>query len=166
MKRKVLALLICAMLCLCFVSCGSDGDGDGSASARDIFYIEYNNVKVELGAKADGVLPALGEATSVKSVGNCGGLGEQIKYTYPSIVIYTLKADGEETLDQIDLLDDLVTTSEGIYIGSAKADVESAYGTPDKSSDSSLQYSEGNCYLAFGLNGGEVVSITLMRETN
>jgi hypothetical protein len=79
---------------------------------------------------------------------------------------YTLKADGKETIDQIDLLDDLVTTSAGIYIGSAASDVEASYGTPTKQTDSSIQYKEGNCYLAFGIKDGDVASITFMRETN
>jgi hypothetical protein len=110
--------------------------------------------------------PAQIDMVDAQSVGNCGGLGEQIKYTYPSIVIYTLKADGKETIDQIDLLDDLVTTSAGIYIGSAASDVEASYGTPTKQTDSSIQYKEGNCYLAFGIKNREVASITFMRKTN
>ena len=166
MKKIFSLFILCALLCTCFVSCNSNGDNGGSDTAKDIFAVNVNGVKVELGADAEGVLGALGEATSTKSVGNCGGLGEQIKYTYPSIVIYTLKADGKETIDQIDLLDDLVATSAGIYIGSTASDVESAYGTPAKKSDSTIQYKEGNCYLAFGISGGEVTSVTLMRETN
>ena len=168
MKKLFLLLISCALLCTCLVACNGNGNGNdgGSDAAKDIFYVTVNGVKVELGADAADVFGALGEAISVKSVGNCGGLGEQIKYTYPSIVIYTLKADGKETVDQIDLLDDLVTTSAGIYIGSAASDVEASYGTPAKQTDSSIQYKEGNCYLAFGISEGAISSITLMRETN
>ena len=166
MKKLFLLLISCALLCTCLVACNGDGGNGGSDAAKDIFYVTVNGVKVELGADAEDVLGTLGEAISIKSVGNCGGLGEQIKYTYPSIVIYTLKADGKETVDQIDLLDDLVSTSVGIYIGSAASDVEAAYGTPTKQTDSSIQYKEGNCYLAFGISDGAISSITLMRETN
>ena len=162
MKKIIAIILACVTICLCLASCG----GDGSANARDIYKVEYNGVELKLGEDATPVINALGEASSVKEIGDCGGFGAQVKYTYPSVVVYTLKNDEGETVDQIDLLDDLVATPEGIYIGSAAADVESAYGEPNSKSDSSIIYKDGNCFLKFGIADGEVSSISILRETN
>ena len=162
MKKIIAIILACVTICLCLASCG----GDGSANARDIYKVEYNGVELKLGEDATPVINALGEASSIKEIGDCGGFGAQVKYTYPSVVVYTLKNDESETVDQIDLLDDLVATPEGIYIGSAAADVESAYGEPNSKSDSSIIYKDGNCFLKFGIADGEVSSISILRETN
>jgi len=168
--RFIACALVCAMLCTCFAACGGednkDGDDSSKSNGSDIYYIEYNGAKISLGAAADGILGKLGTPTSTKEIGDCGGLGAQVKYTYPSIVIYTLKTDDGETIDQVDVLDDLVETPKGIHIGSAKSDVESKYGTPASANDSSVQYVSGNKYLQFGISNGEVSSISLLRKTN
>ena len=164
MKKIIAMALVSVMICLCLASCGDNGDG-GSSTARDIYNVEYNGVKIALGEDAAPIIKALGEASSVKEIGDCGGFGAQVKYTYPSVVVYTLKNDDGETVDQIDLLDDLVTTSAGIYIGSSKSDVESAHGAPDSASDSSIIYKDGNCFLKFGITDGEVSTVSILRET-
>ena len=73
--------------------------------------------------------------------------------------------DGDKIVDQIELKNDGAETSKGIYIGSASADVEKKHGAPDKSTDSSIQYISGNKYLKFGIENGEVKSISLLRVT-
>lgn len=175
MKKIISVILLIAILCtgcIALAACGGDDDkdndggknGDASGSAS-IFYIEYKGVKIELGKPAEGIIEKLGAPSDKKEIGDCGGLGAQVKYSYPSIVIYTLKTDDGETIDQIDILDDLVTTSKGIYIGSASADVEKKHGAPNKSTDTSIQYISGNKYLKFGIENGEVKSISLLRVT-
>ena len=166
MKKIIAIALLCAMLCLCFVACGGDEDKGDNAAQRDIYNIVYNGVTIKLGDNAASVIDKLGEATSVKEIGDCGGFGAQVKYTYPSVVVYTLKNDEGETIDQIDLLDDIVTTPEGIYIGSSASDVENKYGEADSVTDSAIIYNDGNCFLKFGIKNGEVVSVSILRETN
>lgn len=166
MKRIVALLLTFIMICFTLAACGEDdNNGDNANGTANVFFVEYKNTKIELGAKAESVISALGAPSSKKEIGDCGGLGAQIKYTYPSIVIYTLKTADGETVDQVELLDDLVTSSKGVYIGNTKDDVIKSYGEPNNSSDTSLQYINGNKYLKFGLENGKVVSISLLRET-
>lgn len=167
MKKIIAMILLCTTLCFCFAACGGDEGGDGnSTNARDIYNIVYNGVNIKLGDNAASVIDKLGEATSVKEIGDCGGFGAQVKYTYPSVVVYTLKNDDGETVDQIDLLDDIVTTPKGIYIGSPASDVEKEYGKADSATDSAIIYNDGNCFLKFGIKNQEVVSVSILRETN
>ena len=176
MKKIISVILLIAILCsgcIALAACGGDDDkendsgkdGGANGGSASVFYIEYKGVKIELGKPAEGIIEKLGAPSDKKEIGDCGGLGAQVKYSYPSIVIYTLKTDDGETVDQIDILDDLVTTAKGIYIGSASADVEKKHGAPNKSTDTSIQYISGNKYLKFGIENGEVKSISLLRVT-
>ena len=163
MKRIVafiLALGCCVGLALTFCSCNDKGTG-----GNDIFYMEYNGTKIELGAKSDSVISKLGTAKSVKELGDCGGFGAQIKYTYSDIELYTLKSNDGETVDQIEFTSDLVSTSKNISLGDSKDKVIEAYGEPQEQNDRDIMYTEGNMTLKFKVDGGKVVAIDYIRST-
>ena len=164
MKRIItwiLALVCCLALEFTFVAC----NGGEQENKGDIFYMSYNGTKIELDTKAAGVISALGEANSVKELGDCGGLGAQVKYTYNDIELYTLKSGDEETVDQISFTSDLVSTSKNISLGDSKDKVIEAYGEPTKQSDGDILYTEGDLTLKFKLEGGKVSAIDYIRVT-
>lgn len=156
----VLSILCCFALVIGFNSCQQEAKESG-----DVFYMEYKGTKIELGAKADSIISALGEAKSVKELGDCGGLGAQVKYTYSDIELYTLKSADGETVDGISFTSDLVSTSKGIFIGDSSDKVTEAYGQPTEQSDSSMIYTEGNMSLKFKLDGGVVSAVDYLRST-
>ncbi|MBQ8849610.1 MAG: hypothetical protein IJ011_04685 [Clostridia bacterium] len=160
---RIFALALAAMLTLCvFVACdNSSGDGEDEAKAG-VYAIEYNGTKVELGKKADSALSALGEPISAQNTGNCGGLGETIRYDYSAFVMVVVDyEDGDKIIDQIELKNDGAETSKGIYIGSSEADVKSAYGDADSTSGSALVYEDNGKHLEIGITDGAVSSIVL-----
>ena len=55
-------------------------------------------------------------------------------------MITTYPEDGKDYVYSIELKDDTVTTKEGAYIGMAKADVVSAYGTATNETEVALVY--------------------------
>ena len=127
MKKYIRAVCVAlALLCAVFcVACGNDIEGCKEDYDSDNFYIKYNNVAIKLGDKADAVIAALGEAQSRTEIGDCGGLGAQVKYTYSSIDLYVLesKTDGN-IIDQITFRDDIVSTPEGVCLGVSVADAK------------------------------------------
>ncbi|MBO5101674.1 MAG: hypothetical protein J6C39_04005 [Clostridia bacterium] len=169
--KKFLALLLCLMMAFCFVACedkktnnrdnDDDGDSGGASKKSSVsFYVNYNSVKIELGADAKAVLAALGAPKSSSPMGNCAGQGTLTKYTYNSFDIYTVSNGNTETIDQITLLDDAVKCPEGVGIGSASADVLKACGAnPTKKSDTGITYTSGSKNLIFSLRDGAVVGI-------
>ena len=162
MKRIVafvLALTCCVALALVFSACNDNG-----TSGDNIFYMEYNGTKIELGANADPVISKLGTAKSIKELGDCGGFGAQIKYTYDDFELYTLKSGDDETVDQISFTSDLVSTSKNISLGDSKDKVIEAYGESQQT-DRDIMYTEGNMTLKFKLDGGKVVAIDYIRST-
>ena len=88
-----------------------------------------------------------------------------MRYNYPSVILYTLISGNQETVDQITLRDDTVSTPAGIRIGSTEAAVLSAYGEPAVRDDSSVQYISGNLTLKFRLSEQKVSGIDLIRKS-
>lgn len=174
---KCLKKILCAALALlcitAFAGCkeqdGSGGDdgtqkGTKQNSESGIVYgFEYNGVKLTLGASADKIISALGEYRDKKEIGDCGGLGAQVKYSYASFDVYVLesKSDGN-VIDQITFRDDLVETSEGACIGMSIDEIKLKTGTPTGSSDTSLEYLSGSKLLKFTVADGKITGIDYM----
>ncbi len=157
-------------MAFCLVACENkknnnndddDRDGGGASKKSSVsFYVDYNSVKIELGADAKAVLTALGTPKSSSPMGNCGGQGTLTKYVYASIELYTVTNGNTETVDQITLLDDAVKCPEGVGIGSTSADVLKSCGSnPAKKSDTGITYTSGSKNLIFSLRDGAVVGI-------
>ena len=118
----------------CVAACDKDG-GDKGDSGKDKnnttsnvavgFYVEYNSVKIELCSEADEILDNLGTPKAEAPQGECGGLGEVVKYTYDSIEIKVLNNNitKKRIVDGIKILDDSIKTPENITIGSTKDEV-------------------------------------------
>lgn len=165
---RILALVI-ALLCIAsiFTACTAEADKNKNDNSKAVeYYINYNGTKVELDKKADSVLSALGEPKSTASLGDCGGFGLQTRYTYADIVVYTVKNDSGETIDQITLSSDAIETVKGICVGDSSEDVIKAYGEPTAKSDAKIEYESGSFILKFGIENGDVKSINFIRITN
>ena len=168
--KKFLALLLCILMAFTVVACDkkdkdNDDDKGGNKSTSSqksavSFYVNYNSVKIELGAEAKAVLSALGTAKSSEAVGNCGGQGTLTKYVYDSIELYVLTSNGKDTVDQITLLDDAVQTAENLRIGSTKDDVVLMCGKGySKITDTNIIYTSGTKNIKFTLRDDAVVGI-------
>ena len=159
---RVLAIMAALLLLFALCACNAEEQsGDGGA-----YYVTYKDTKICPGEDAKGLLDAIGAPLSEKSNGNCGGQGEQMKYSYSSFDLYLLETvDGKVTVDQISLKDDLISTPEGISIGSSKSEVLDAYGDPSETTAKTLIYRKGKQVLTFKLDGDSVSAIDLMHVT-
>ncbi len=160
---KIVALAVALlMLSLCLLACNSEDDKNSDKS----FYVTYKGVKLELGKNADSAVKALGEALSVSELGDCGGLGSQVKYTYSSLALYVLKdKSGKSVIDGVELYDDSVTTPEGVYIGMSAEDAAAKLDGA-KESGNALTVVDGEYYLKVKLDGGKVSEIYLGTDSS
>ena len=173
--RKIIKALILVFAVLfiftSFAACNNNennanNNGDKNSSNSVEYYINYNGTKIELDKKAESVLSSLGEPKSVASLGDCGGFGTQTKYVYSDIVVYTVKNDSGETIDQIAFTNDIVETEKGICIGDSVDDVIAVYGEPTLKNSNKIEYESGSLVLKFGLDGDSVKSIDFIRIIN
>ena len=156
---KIAAVALCAVFAL-GILCACENEPVDKVQNEDIYAIKAGAVNVELGKKADGTLGKLGEPMSEQNTGNCGGLGETIRYEYSSFVMVVVDyEDGGKIIDQITLKNDGAETSKGIYIGSSEAAVREKYGEPDGVSGKTLKYESDDMLLEFGITDGAVSSI-------
>ena len=159
---KKFRVIICAVLAilavLSFSAC--EKDTTESASSENSFYATYKGVKIVMGADADGIIEALGEAQERKEIGDCGGLGAQVLYTYPSVEIYVLESKTEgNIIDQISFRDDIIATPEGVYIGMDVSDAKTALGEPDSEGSGAFEYENGDHVLVITHSDGKVKKI-------
>ena len=155
-----MAVALALLLCLGMVGCAEKKEEKASA-----FAVVSETVTVTLGADAEEVLSALGEAEASREVFDCGAGNSRMYYRYPSLELYTMKTEDGETIDQIEVNDDLAQTSRGICIGDTVAKVKEAYGTPSQDADGQLTYSKDGMHLIFVIANDTVTDIALIRKT-
>lgn len=158
----VLALVCITMLASSLVACDS-GSEESKGGSNSPFYVNYKDTKIELDKKAEGVLDKLGEPKYSDNLGDCGGIGVQMKYTYDDITVNTLKENDGEVIHKIGFLNDLVSTPKGITIGSSAEDVRAAYGTPTSDENGKLTYKSGDLELEFTVKNGSVSAVNYRR---
>ena len=164
--KRWLALLMCVILSVSVMACAKKTDTGNGDGAEDAFSVTYNGVTIPLGSGAEKTLEALGEPSFSQEVFDCGEGNSRMCYRYASLVLYTMKStDGKETVDQIEVNDDLVETDKGIAIGSSTADVEDAYGAPTEKKSDEWVYTSGKYQLIFDVKDGKVDGIGLLRKT-
>ncbi len=154
----LLALICCFGAVVCMTSCGGEDNGN-----ENLFYVNYRNIRIELDQSADNVLTSLGTAKYTDNLGDCGGIGVQMKYTFSDISVNTLKEKDGEKIHKISFISDLVQTPKGIYIGCARQAVLDAYGTPTSDDSEKLVYKSADLKLEFKINGDKVAAIDYVR---
>ncbi len=141
MKKMILCLLMLGILCS-LAACGQDsgtntaqpstdsatGTGDAVIEHPNAPSLTVNGTKLQLYAKAEPILTALGDAKNVNEMPTCA-IGEMDKlYTYDSFYIQTYSLNGVEYVFSFWFADDLIATDEGVRIGDSQDAVEAAYG--------------------------------------
>lgn len=156
MKKFKLMLVVLTTVALIVSMMACDG---AQKDAEDALYVEYKGVKIVMGAEADEIIDALGEPIDCNEMGDCGGLGAQVLYSYPSLDIYVLESKNGNTIDEISFRDDIVTTPDGVYIGMDVDDAKDALGEPDSEDDRQLEYTKGDFSLIVTYSEGLVNGI-------
>ena len=173
--KKSLLLIFALLLMISLIACEGkkqpadldDDDGDSKkANAEETasFAVIYKETTIELGKPMEPVLEALGAVTPQEAA-SCGDGTTRKVYNYSSLMIYTLTANGEETIDQIVIRDDTVETAAKISIGSSESDVRKAYGSPTTEKSGTLTYVSGQNELTVDISDGKVSAIDLLRNT-
>jgi len=159
MKRKIIALIFVFVFSLSMLCACDEGNVEVNGDEEQSYHFIYNGVDIVPGAEMMPVKNALGEPASYYESISCAFEGMDKIYTYGSIQITTYTEKDVDYIYTIVLLDDGVTTPEGLYIGADKASVVNAYG--EISGDQNVAiYTRGNSSITVGLRDDVVVSIT------
>ncbi len=118
----------------------------------------YNGTAIQPNAPAEPILSALGEPKSYTEETSCAFDGLDKTYFYGSFYLQTYPAADGERVFCLWLVDDAVTTPEGVYIGSTEQQVKDAYGE-DSMDGNSCIVTQGETKLTVILTDGVVSSI-------
>ena len=182
MKKKILAVMICSVLCL--AACGKkdpveetkqpqDGKTEQQATVDKTentasgdekkeptgYFFTSESVNIYMDQDITEIVNGIGEPVSYFEVASCAFEGLDKVYTYDHFVINTYPLEGKDLVSSVVLMDDLVETPEGAYIGCSVTDVVDAYGEGYKETAGAYTYSKDGMDLMFLFDGDSVKSI-------
>ena len=155
MKKLLIYILLAAMV-FSFASCK---DNNSSVEESKVYTFVSGNTKIAIDADVAPILVALGEWIDYDESASCAFEGLDKVYIYAGFEIQTYPMGEKDFVYMVELYDDTVATEKGIRIGSTKEAVVTAYGTPDKESDTALTYNGKGMSLQFLLSNNIVTSI-------
>lgn len=172
MKRRLRCTLLALGLIGSLTACSSGNTGgqgqqnppSSSSSQGSLaedtgnYTFSVNGVSVSIGQDMEEVRSGLGKEQSYFEAASCAFEGLDKTYTYSGFTITTRPEGEKDFVNSILLTDDSVTTERGIYIGSTREDVISAYGEGGET-DTVIRYSKDNTTLNFILKDNKVISI-------
>ena len=186
--KKIIYLLIAAVLAAGFLTaCGSDNknttketdatttqaagnettdaaaddkaDDGQTATAADRYTFVYKGTNIVMKAEAAPICEALGDAKSYTEETSCAFDGLDKNYTYTSFIMTTYPDGDKDRVNSVTLLDDTVSTTDGICIGDSKEKVENVYGADSFNDVNAYIMTEGDAQLTIILDGDKVSSI-------
>ncbi len=167
--KKIIAFLLALCLMFCFAACGSStteqqgsnqpAANNGTTEATSNFSFTHKGVEIKLSQPAEPIIEKLGEPMKYTEAASCAFEGLDKSYYYGSFYLETYPQGEEDFVYGWWFADDTVTTPEGIYIGSSKADVDAAYGAENFNGTNSYDIKDGNGKLTIILDKDVVTSI-------
>ena len=184
--KKIICLLIAAVLAAgVLTACGSDTKNstketegtttqaagndtatpaadegqDAAAATADKYTFVYKGTNIVMKGEAAPICEALGDAKSYTEETSCAFDGLDKNYTYTSFIMTTYPDGDKDRVNSVTLLDDTVSTVDGICIGDSKEKVEEVYGADCFNGVNAYIMAEGDAQLTVILDGDKVSSI-------
>ena len=170
--KKIIAFTLALCMMFCLAACGSNttpapngGEQQGGNSApanteeASNFSFTYKGVQIKLSEPAAPILEKLGEPMKYTESASCAFEGLDKSYYYGSFYLETYPQGEEDFVLGWWFADDTVTTPEGIYIGSSKAEVEKAYGAENFNGTNAYDIKDGSGKLTIIMDNDVVSSI-------
>ena len=100
-----------------------------------------------------------GEEEQYSEIPSCAFEGSDKVYNYGSYEIITSQINGEEKIYSVSLLDDTISTKEGIKLADDRAKMIEIYGENYRENGTEYIYTDGNVNLSFILQNDVIISI-------
>ena len=154
MKRVIALMLVLALTAIFLPSCSDKND----TSDTD-FSFKSGDVVITPNSDAGPVIEALGDYVSYDESASCAFEGLDKVYKYNGFEILTYPKDSKDYIYTVTLLNDLVSTPEGVSVGMSRNKVIEVYGENYTSQGEGIYYSSENSQLQFIFRDGNVSSI-------
>jgi hypothetical protein len=155
MKKTIITFLAVILLFGC----------SKSPAKTDNYYFKLSDHEITMGQEAKTIVATLGTPKDTYSSPSCAFEGNDTVYDYGSYQITTFVSEGVEKFTGVYLMDETLSTKEGIHIGSSLDDMIKAYGSGYVESYGSYTYSLDQTDLAFVIVDDRVISISYLYVT-
>ncbi|MPW26754.1 hypothetical protein GC105_13260 [Alkalibaculum sp. M08DMB] len=157
---KKLSLLL--MICIVFLA-GCSGGEDVETNKNEVieptgYVFEDKGVTIAMHAEAEEIIKKM-TAIDYFEAESCAFQGMEKIYTYNGYELHTYELDGVDRVATVMLLDDSVSTKEGIYLYSTLEDVIEAYGDKYTENLGVYTYELDDSKISFMVENEEVISI-------
>lgn len=129
------------------------------APAEAGFVFTYNGTDIAMNAPAADILTALGEPKSMTEEPSCAFDGMDKTYYYGSFYLATYPMSDGDYVYSLWLVDDSISTADGLYIGATQAEAEKACGAENYNGSNAYIVTKGDSKLTVLIEGGVVSSI-------
>lgn len=151
--RRIFVFLLTMAVLLSFPGCAAREDG-----AEEGFCLTCQGVPITPGAEAAPILEALGAPKGYTESASCAFEGLDKTYDYGSFCLTTCTVEGKDYICTLWLVDTLISTPEGLHIGTTWAEAEQILGS-DAFQGSSCRQTRGNTRRVLLLGEDGVYSI-------
>jgi len=123
------------------------------------FTFVYKGANIDLKAEAAPICAALGDAKSYTEETSCAFDGLDKNYTYTSFIMTTYPDGDKDRVNSVTVLDDTVSTADGICIGDSVDKVDEVYGADAFNGVNAYIMKEGDAQLTIIIDNDKVSSI-------
>lgn len=138
---------------------GEPESGAEEAQTEKGYLFESNGVKISVDADAEPLVDKLGEADSYFEAASCAFEGLDKTYTYAGYRIETYPDKSRDYIACIVLMDDSVSTPEGVSIGNSVEEMKEIYGEASSEDPGMLVYEKEGMELCFIVDNDTISSI-------
>lgn len=166
-NNRIIAIFLLLSLAVTLASCNLGGaditlppeETSAPALQNDVYVFVYRGTSVTPHAKMSELVAGLGDTVSYEESPSCLYQGLDKDYTYAGFKLRTYPENGTDYVLNICFTDDSVATPEGIMLGSARSEVEAAYGTSYTEQNGNVIYTKDKTELRFRFDGDNVSAI-------
>lgn len=158
--KRILACLLTLTMALSLTACGDDtSTTTPTPTARDMFTFVYKDCALPMNAEFAPLLEIIGEPDTYFEAASCAFDGLDKIYTYGGIELTTYPDGDKDYVSSIRLLDNTVSTPEGITIGSTTEEVVAAFGDGYTDSGDLYTWENDNALLSILFEDGVAISV-------
>lgn len=176
--KRIISLFLAVLMLIALTACSDNkndptkdttpasGSGtkapveDTGASPSFVPVFVHNGITIKMNDPAEPIIAALGDPVSRYEQPSCAFQGNDYVYNYGSFELTTYDNNGDiERVYSVFIKDDLITTPEGLYIGSSEADAAAVYGDGARTDNGNFIYRVDGVTVTVIIKDGKVSSI-------
>lgn len=155
--KKIILLISLVTIMTLFVGCNTSSYV--ATDKKSNFAININNVEITMHKEASKIIEALGTSKEYFESESCAFPGLDKVYTYNSFEISTYPKNNVDYISGVFLLDDTVSTKEGVYLYQSIEDMKRAYGENYKEANGVYTYTKGKSQISFMIKEDKIIQI-------